>query len=74
VLSGVCDMESPNLFAATGKEIPGAFFFMIEKISKKTGPAYGELSLDRKGQLNFNGRKVKDLVNLVQRCLAVEHS
>jgi hypothetical protein len=47
---------------------------MIEKISKKIGPAYGELSLDRKGLLNFNGRKVKDLVNLVQRCLAVQHA
>ena len=74
VLSGVCDLESPDLLAATGKEIPGALFFMIEKISKKTGPAYGELSLDRKGLLNFNGRKVKDLVNLVRRCLAVEHA
>jgi len=74
VLSGVCDLESLDLFAATGTEIPGALFFMIEKISKKIGPAYGELSLDRKGLLNFNGRKVKDLVNLVQRCLAVQHA
>jgi len=74
VLSGVCDLESPDLFAATGKEIPGALFFMIEKISKKNGPAYGELSLDRKGMLNFNGSKVKNLVNLVQGCLAVEHA
>ena len=74
VLSGVCDLESPDLFAATAKEIPGALFFMIEKNSQKTGPAYGELSLDRKGMLNFNGSKVKDLVNLVRRCLAVEHS
>lgn len=73
VLSGVCDLERPDLFAKTGKEIPGALFFMIEKISKKEGPAYGELSLDRKGTLKFNCRKVKDLVNLVRRCLAVEH-
>ena len=74
VLGGVCDLESPDLFAATGKEIPGALFFVIEKISKKTRPAYGELRLDRKGMLNFSGKEVKDLANLVQRCLAVKHS
>ena len=74
VLSGVCDLESPDLFATTTKEIPGALFFMIEKNAQRTGPVYGELSLDRKGLLNFNGRKIKDLVNLVRRCLAVEHA
>ena len=74
VLGGVCDLESPDLFAATGKEISGALFLVIEKISKKTRPAYGELRLDRKGMLNFNGKEVKDLANLVQRCLAVKHS
>ena len=71
VLSGVCDLECPDLLAATGKEIPGALFFMIEKISKNTGSAYGELSLNRKDVLRFNGRKVTDLVNLVRSCLAV---
>jgi len=77
VLSGVCDLECPDLLAATGKEtqeIPGALFFMIEKISKNTGPAYGELSLDRKNVLRFNGRKVTDLVRLVRSCLAVGHA
>jgi len=73
VLGGVCDLESPDLFAASGKETPGALFFMIEKSSKKIGTAYGEVSLDRKGMLNFNGRKVEDIVNLVQRCLTVKH-
>ena len=77
VLSGVCDLECPDLLAATGKEIqeiPGALFFMIEKISEnKTGVAYGELCLDRKNVLRFNGRKVTDLVKLVQSCLTVGH-
>ena len=77
VLSGVCDLECPDSLAATGKdfqEIPGALFFMIEKISEiKTGPAYGELSLDRTNVLRFNGRKVTGLVNLVRGCLAARH-
>lgn len=77
MLSGICDLECPDLVAATGKEIqeiPGALFFMIEKISKNTRPAYGELSLDRKGMLKFNGRKVTDLVRLVRSCLTVENA
>ena len=73
-LAGVCDQERPDLFAANGKEIPGALFFMIERVSNKIRPVYGELRLDKKGMLSFNGSKVKDLVNLVQRCLAVKHS
>ena len=73
VLSGVCDLESPDLFAAAAEENPGALFFMIEKNPQQRRPAYGELSLDRKGMLNFNGSKVKDLVDLVSRCLAAGH-
>jgi 3-oxoacyl-[acyl-carrier-protein] synthase II len=74
VLSGICDLESPDLFARPGKEIPGALFFMIEKSSKKIGTAYGEVGLDRKGMLNFNGSKVEDIVNLVRRCLTAKHA
>ena len=74
MLAGVCNLESPDRLAATGAEIPGALFFMIEKISQKTGPAYGELGLNHEDVLTFNGRKVKDPVNLVRRCLAVEHA
>ena len=74
VLSGVCDLECPDILTATSKEIPGALFLMIEKISKKTRPIYGELCLDQKDMLSFNGSKVRDLVNLVQKCLAIEHS
>ena len=73
MLSGVCDLESPDLFSAAAAENPGALFFMIEKNCQERGSAYGELGLDRKGMLNFNGSGVKDFVDLVRRCLAAGH-
>lgn len=74
VLGGFCDLERPELFAKTGREIPGALFFMIEKIPQKTESVYGELNLGQKGMLNFNGKKVKDIVSLVQGCLEVKQA
>jgi 3-oxoacyl-[acyl-carrier-protein] synthase II len=68
ILGGVCDVDCPQIFGKPGIVPPGAVFFMIEKsFARKT--SYGELSMDKKGHIIFNGSEIQDLAILVQKCL-----
>ena len=68
-LAGVCDVGCPQIFGKPGKVPPGAVFFMIEKSFARRISSYGELSMDEKGNIIYNGSETKDLATLVQKCL-----
>lgn len=68
-LAGVCDVGCPQIFGKPGKVPPGAVFFMIEKSFARRISSYGELSMDQKGAVIYNGSEIKDLTTLVQKCL-----
>jgi 3-oxoacyl-[acyl-carrier-protein] synthase II len=69
ILGGVCDVGCPQIFGKPGKVPPGAVFFMIEKSFARRPPSYGELSMDEKGRVIYNGSEIQDLAILVQKCL-----
>jgi len=70
ILSGVCDVGCPEVFTEPSKVPPGAVFFMIEKSLAQKISSYGELSMNAKGDVIYNGNEIKDLTTLVQKCLA----
>ena len=70
ILSGVCDVGCPKVFAEPSLVPPGAVFFMIEKLLDREISSYGELSINEKGDVIYNGSAIKDLTTLVQKCLA----
>lgn len=69
ILGGICDVVCPQIFGRPGKVPTGAVFFMIEKSFARRISSYGQLSMDEKGALIYNGSKIKDLATLVQECL-----
>ena len=71
VLAGVCDVGNRPPFTVANEALCGAVFFVIEKTSGRDCFEYGKLSLDQKGNLEFNGAEVRDLVGLAQDCMAV---
>ena len=70
ILGGVCDVGCPKVFAEQSIVPPGAVFFMIEKLLDREISSYGELSINEKGDVIYNGSAIKDLTTLVQKCLA----
>jgi len=73
VLGGVCDIGCPQIFGKPAIVPPGAVFFMIEKSFARKISSYGELSMDEKGDIIYNGRKIQDIAILVQKCLDGSH-
>jgi 3-oxoacyl-[acyl-carrier-protein] synthase II len=73
ILSGVCDVGCPEVFAEPGKVPPGAVFFMIEKSFARKISSYGKLSMNAKGDVIYNASEINDLTTLVQKCLAGSH-
>ena len=71
VLAGVCDVGNRPPFTVANEALCGALFFVIEKTSGRDCFEYGKLSLDQKGNLEFNGAEVRNLVGLAQDCMAV---
>ena len=70
ILGGVCDMGCPKVFAEHSKVPPGAVFFMIEKSLDRNISSYGQLSVNGKGDVIYDGSAIKDLTALVEKCLA----
>lgn len=70
ILGGVCDVGCPGIFGQPGKVAPGAVFFMIEKSLDRQISSYGQLSINGKGDVNYDGSAIKDLTALVKKCLA----
>jgi len=73
ILAGVCDVGCPQIFGKPGIVPPGAVFFMIEKSFTHKTSSYGELYMDEKGDIIYNGSEIKDIAILVQKCLDGSH-
>jgi len=73
ILSGVCDLTCPHPYSKFGRKVPGALFFLIEKMDSRAAGGYGKLSLAGNGDIAFNGKPVKDLLNLTRDCINAWH-
>ena len=74
ILGGVCDVGCPPIFGEPGKVLPGAVFFMLEKSSTMECSSYGQLQLNSSGALLLDGSEIKDLTDLVQKCITSHRS
>ena len=68
ILGGVCDVGCPPIFGEPAKVPPGAVFFMLEKHGAMERSSYGQLQLNRSGDLLLDGSEIADLTGLVQKC------
>ncbi len=71
VLCGICDQGSPPCLPLRDKGLAGSLFFVLEKAPGANRSPYGALRLDKNGIVFFNEQKIKDLIELAQKCLAV---
>ena len=69
ILGGVCDVGCPPIFDESAKVPPGAVFLMLEKSPGREIISYGKLQLNSAGDLLHNGSEIKDLTDLVQKCI-----
>lgn len=67
IICGVCNPERPPIFDSPLKPFSGALFFVIEN-SPEEKHSYGRLRFTHNG-IDFNGKNVKDLCDLVKLCL-----
>lgn len=69
-LAGLCDLGLPPRLGKAGRLSPFAIFLVLKKGPKGECDFYGEIDLDKKGTVFFNGEAVDDLFGLVRMCLA----
>ena len=48
---------------------PGAVFLMLETSPTKERSSYGKLQLNSAGELLLDGGEIKDLTDLVKKCI-----
>ncbi len=70
ILSGISDVDCPEIFGEPGKVPPGAVFLMLEKSPAREISSYGKVQLNKTGDIILNGSKINDLTDLAQQCLA----
>jgi 3-oxoacyl-[acyl-carrier-protein] synthase II len=68
ILCGVNNLKHPSPFDNYHKAAPGALFFVMEKSGRSSG--YGELRVEGGGVIEFEGKELRDLSDLVRYCLA----
>ena len=68
ILCGANNLKPPSPFDRHSKAAPGALFFVVEKAGRTS--AYGKLSFNKKGVVEFEGKEVQDLSEIVRHCLA----
>jgi len=68
-LAGICDTGCPSHISLEDKGIPGAAFVVIEKAPESSFAPYGSISLNEDGDIIFNGKRIENLVGLIQECL-----
>jgi 3-oxoacyl-[acyl-carrier-protein] synthase II len=71
-LVGFCEPGCPSGFENNSGTAPGALFFMIDRIEKSVHPPYGTVELNSRNDVLFNGKQIRDLVNLARECLLVK--
>jgi len=69
-LGGRCDLGPCAPYSASGRPSGGALFFVIEKKTVNAGTVYGEVAIDSRGKLFFDGTEVEDLVTLARFSIA----
>ena len=67
-LVGSCHPDRPSGFESNPEIVPGALFFMIDKIEKPAHPPYGTVALNSNNDLVFNGKQIRDLMHLAREC------
>jgi len=70
ILFGFCDLGPPPQFFFQSKPLAGALFFVLEKNPRSNRPIYGTLNINKADTVMFNGKEIKDMVQLAQKCLA----
>ena len=68
VIAGICDAGRPETFDGLDDVAPGAMFFVLEQSPGDKSLSYGDIEMDRKGNINFNGQTVTDLWVLSEMC------
>jgi 3-oxoacyl-[acyl-carrier-protein] synthase II len=74
ILGGDCEVGCPPIFGEPDRVPPGAVFFMLEKSPGRKISSYGKLQLNSTGDLLLNGSEIKDLTDLVQKCITSHRS
>ena len=70
VLAGICDTGCPSHISLEDTGIPGAAFVVIEKAPESSLTPYGSISLNEDGDIIFNGKRIENLIGLIQECLS----
>ncbi len=70
MIFGVNNVKHPPPFDAFSKAPPGALFFLIEKSPSEGIAPYGELRWKKSGVIEFEKSELRDLSELVGRCMA----
>ena len=69
ILGGDCDVGCPPIFGEPAKVPSGAVFFMLETSPTSKRSSYGKLQLNGAGDLLLDGGEIKDLTDIVQKCI-----
>ena len=70
VLGGRCDLGPRSPFSEFDQTVGGALYFVIEKNADRRSALYGELGMNRDGEVIFNGAEIRNLSTLAQHCIA----
>ena len=69
-LGGRCDLGHCPPYSEPERTAGGALFFVIEQNPSNACTVYGDVVIDSRGELFFNGTGVKDLETLARHCIA----
>ncbi len=70
MLCGICDLNAPVLTGVDLDGPPGAVFLVLESHPGKNSSSYGSICLDLQNRILFDGAEIRDILELVQKCLA----
>ena len=67
-IAGVCDAGAPASLAMTGRSVPGALFFVLQKAPGAHDRSYGVLTQEGPGAIFFGRKQIEDLNDLARIC------
>ena len=70
MVCGICDLGCPSEIPLSGNTPAGAVFFVLEKVAESKRSPYGNLDLNKRCIVRFNGKAIQTLIELAQACLA----
>ncbi|NLD38899.1 MAG: hypothetical protein GX654_18730 [Desulfatiglans sp.] len=72
MLAGICDVGPPEGFKCDDTFRPGAIFVMMEK-EPNNKKYFGNLTIDKKGNILLNTTVINDIAECVRECLKNNH-